>query len=48
MKPVGTEPQSKITAFWDIQLCCIVEVDRRFVILVMEAVITYETSVCFY
>jgi hypothetical protein len=48
MKPVGTEPQSKITAFWDIVLCCIVEVDRRFIILVMEAVITSETSVFFY
>jgi hypothetical protein len=38
----------KMTAFWDIEPCSLVEVDRRFIALTMEAVNTSETSVNFY
>jgi hypothetical protein len=37
----------KMTAFWDVAPCSLVEVDRRFV-LMMETVCTSETSVYFY
>jgi hypothetical protein len=33
--------------FWDIALCSLVEVDRRFIVLKMEAVCTTERSVYF-
>jgi hypothetical protein len=30
----------KITTFWDIQVCSLIEVDQRFIALMMEAVNT--------
>jgi hypothetical protein len=34
-------------AFWDIALCSLIDVDRHFIVLLMEAVITSEMSVYF-
>jgi hypothetical protein len=37
-----------MTLFWDVEPCSLVEVDRRFIALMMEAVSTSETLVSFY
>jgi hypothetical protein len=37
----------KVSVFWDVAPCSHVEVDRRFIALMMEAVRTSETSVNF-
>jgi hypothetical protein len=34
----------KITIFWDVVPCSLVQIDRRFIALMMEAVSTSETS----
>jgi hypothetical protein len=38
---------SMMTGFWDTAPCILVEVDRRFIALMMWAVCTSETSFCF-
>jgi hypothetical protein len=38
----------KMTVFWDVAPCSLVEIDRRFRGAMMEAVTTSETSVNFY
>jgi hypothetical protein len=49
-----TAASMKMTALWEIALCGLVEVDRRFrgaycfIVMMMEAVPTYETSIYFY
>jgi hypothetical protein len=35
----------KIIVFWDVAPCSLLEIDRRFIALMMEAVSTSETSV---
>jgi hypothetical protein len=42
-----TIPRVKMTAFWDMAPCSLVEVDWRFIVLMMEAVCTSETPVYF-
>jgi hypothetical protein len=46
----GSRPRMKLTAFWDIAPCSLIEVDQRFreIALMIDAVRTSETSVNFY
>jgi hypothetical protein len=47
----GDESTLKMTVFWDVASCSLVEIDRRFrgaIALMMEAVSIPETLVCFY
>jgi hypothetical protein len=45
---VCTAERMKITAFWDVAPCSLVDVDRRFRALTMEAKRICETPVYFY
>jgi hypothetical protein len=44
---VLTAVNTKFKAFWDVVPCSHIEVDQHFIILMMEAVCTSETSVNF-